>query len=141
LPGAPEASKRFGERIRALRQARSRTQKELAAAAGIDFTYLSKVENGHGEPPSEETIRRLARELNGEEEELLALAVKVPDSLRVRATTDPKLALLLRRLPSMPSTRLQSVYRAAGIGTNAPSSAQRLGGAEAPNSTSRKARR
>jgi transcriptional regulator with XRE-family HTH domain len=88
----------------------------LALAAGIDFTYLSKLENGHGEPPSEETIRRLARELGGDAEELLALAVKVPESLKARASNDPDLALLLTRLPAMPSSRLRSVYRAAGIG-------------------------
>ena len=126
MPGAPEATRRFGERIRALRHAHGRKQRELALAAGIDFTYLSKLENGHGKPPSEETIRRLAKELSGDAEELLALAVKVPEGLRARASNDPNLALLLTRLPSMPSSRLRSVYRAAGIGGTSPSASASL---------------
>jgi transcriptional regulator with XRE-family HTH domain len=50
----------FGERVRELRKERGLSQRDLAGRSGIDFTYLSKIENGRMEPPSEEVIRRVA---------------------------------------------------------------------------------
>lgn len=115
MPTDSLAMRRFGERIRHLRNSAKKTQRELSAAAGIDYTYLSKLENGRGEPPAEATIRRLASELNADPQELLALALKMPRGLRDRAASDPQLAILLTRLPTMSRTELRSVYRAAGI--------------------------
>ncbi len=68
----------FGERVRQLRKERHMTQRELAEQVDIDFTYLSKIENGHGVPPAEATIRRLARVLDADAEELILLADKLP---------------------------------------------------------------
>src|SRR4030095_9726119 len=54
----------FGCRLRELRQARGMTLRALAEAAGVDFTYLSKIENGRaGYLPGAETIRDLAQAL------------------------------------------------------------------------------
>ncbi len=44
----------------------------------IDFTYLSKIENGHGVPPAEATIRRLAAALHADADELILVADKLP---------------------------------------------------------------
>jgi transcriptional regulator with XRE-family HTH domain len=41
----------FGERLRELRKAKGLNQKELADKVGIDFTYLSKLENGRRSSP------------------------------------------------------------------------------------------
>ena len=52
----------FGERIRQLRKAKNLHQNELAAKVGINFTYLSKIENDKletGDFPSEDTIKKL----------------------------------------------------------------------------------
>lgn len=68
----------FGERIRQLRKEHHMTQRELADLVSIDFTYLSKIENGHGVPPAEATIRRLADVLDTPAEELVLLANKLP---------------------------------------------------------------
>ncbi len=68
----------FGERVRQLRKGHFLTQRDLAERVGIDFTYLSKIENGHGVPPAEETIRRLAAELDADADELILLAKKLP---------------------------------------------------------------
>ncbi len=68
----------FGTRIRQLRREHDLTQRELAEQAGIDFTYLSKIENGHADAPAEGTIRRLATLLHTEPDELILLANKLP---------------------------------------------------------------
>jgi transcriptional regulator with XRE-family HTH domain len=70
----------LGERIRELRHARQLTQRQLASEAGLDFTYLSKIENNRLEhSPSIKTLQDLARALNVDELELLELADKVPE--------------------------------------------------------------
>ena len=48
-----EESKRFGVKLRELRTKAGMTQRELAGRVTIDFTYLSKIENGVMPPPSE----------------------------------------------------------------------------------------
>ena len=69
----------FGERLRALRRRRGLTLRALAEPVGVDFTYLSKIENGKaGYLPGADTIRRLADALGADPLELLHLANKVP---------------------------------------------------------------
>lgn len=68
----------FGSRIRQLRKEHKLTLRELAAEVGINFTYLSKIENDQGSPPAEATIRRIAGVLSAEEDELILLADKLP---------------------------------------------------------------
>ncbi len=67
----------FGPYLRGLRRAQRLTQQQLADAIGVDFTYLSKIENGRVDPPSEAAIRHLAAVLEADPEEMLARAAKV----------------------------------------------------------------
>src|SRR5438445_13012735 len=100
VPLAPARDKTFGSWIRKLRRERGMSQRRLAQKVGIDFTYLSKLENDAGQSPGDDLIRRLAVELGEDADELLALAGKVPvDELRARAKEDPEFARALRRLP------------------------------------------
>lgn len=101
----------FGQRIQRLRRERGLTQRQVAAELGIDFTYLSKLENDRGEPPGEDTVRRLAAVLQTDEEMLLALAGKVPPELRERAQREVAFARLVRRLPSMTDEELRRVSK------------------------------
>lgn len=101
----------FGQRIKRLRLESGMTQREVAAKLKIDYTYLSKLENGRGEAPGETTIRGLAELLNADPEELLALAGKLPGTLRERAQGDVQFARLLRRLPSVPDAEMKTIYR------------------------------
>ena len=72
----------FGQRLRELRQQRHLTQRQLAERAGINFTYLSKLENDRVEhTPSIKTLRDLARVLEVDELELMDLANKLPPVL------------------------------------------------------------
>ena len=97
----------FGQRIQRLRRGLDLTQRQVPAELGIDFTYLSKLENDRGEPPGEETIRGLATLLQTDEEMLLAMAGKVPAELRDRARDDLAFARFLRRLPSVPDSKIR----------------------------------
>lgn len=71
----------FGRTIRGLRKERGITQKELAEGVGIDFTYLSKIENDRMPPPSEKTIRALGEALGTDPDQLILLAGKLPVDL------------------------------------------------------------
>jgi PAS domain S-box-containing protein len=76
----------FGDRLRELRKAKGSTQGDLANRVGIDFTYLSKLENGVMPPPGEKTISALASVLNADPDELFGLAGKIPSQLLERIT-------------------------------------------------------
>jgi len=71
----------FGTRLRDLRKRAGLSQRGLATKAGIDFSYLSKIESGAMPPPSEKVILRLAEVLNTDKDELLTLAGKVPSDI------------------------------------------------------------
>jgi transcriptional regulator with XRE-family HTH domain len=61
---------RFGSRIRDARQAAGMTQEDLAAACGVERSYLSVLERG-GRDARLSTVTRLARSLNLQPGDLL----------------------------------------------------------------------
>ncbi|MBL1209631.1 helix-turn-helix transcriptional regulator [Geminocystis sp. GBBB08] len=69
----------FGILIKEARKQKGYTQRDLAKKLGIDFTYLSKLENNRPDyAPKEELIRKLADCLDLEENELIFLAGRIP---------------------------------------------------------------
>jgi len=98
----------FGKRIRQLRVEKGMTQRDLSARVGIDFTYLSKIENSRAAPPSDTVIEKLARELGADLEELLSLAGKVSqDEVRGAVAEDSRVGVLFRKLQSRSLTEEQ----------------------------------
>jgi len=91
----------FGERLRQLRLERRINQRDLAAQVGIDFTYLSKIENGRMAPPAGDTIVKIARALDAETDELLLLANKVPRDLTPVITKSVALPAFLRSISDL----------------------------------------
>jgi transcriptional regulator with XRE-family HTH domain len=80
----PQQQPSFGQYLRTLREDRHLTQRRLAEKAGIDFTYLSKLENERLEhTPSVRTLVSLAKALQVDELELMERADKMPASLSV----------------------------------------------------------
>ena len=71
----------FGKRLRELRKQAGMTQRGLADEVGVDFSYLSKIENGVLPPPSEKVISKLAETLNASRDELLSLAGRIPSEI------------------------------------------------------------
>src|SRR5208337_19066 len=77
----------FGQRLRQIRKEKELTLRTVAEEAGIDFTYLSKIENGRiPYTPAVKTIRKLASALKVEAIELLTLANKLPKELEALKT-------------------------------------------------------
>jgi transcriptional regulator with XRE-family HTH domain len=74
------------------------SQRELAAQAGVDFTYLSKLENDRIAPPSAKTISTLAAILDADADELAVLAGKIPADLVEVLTLNPGAIKLFRSL-------------------------------------------
>ncbi len=94
----------FGQRIKELRRQRNLTQRQLAEQTGVDFTYLSKIENDRLEhTPSIRTIQDLARALETDELELMELANKLPPLLEAIAR-DKEALRFFRRVSEMVKT-------------------------------------
>jgi len=91
----------FGSHIRGLRRERGLTQRDVAAAAGIDFSYISKLENDRlPHTPSAKTIAMLATVFDTNELELLQLAGKLPPELARQPEAVAVLRAAGRRIPS-----------------------------------------
>jgi transcriptional regulator with XRE-family HTH domain len=99
----------FGERLRQLRREQRMNQRTLAASVGIDFTYLSKIENGRMAPPSADTIVKLAHALDANPDELLLLANKVPEDLTPVITQSPRWPAFLRSICDLTDDELREL--------------------------------
>jgi transcriptional regulator with XRE-family HTH domain len=107
----------FGEYLRRRREQRRAQDpafsvRRLAGRAGIEPSYLSKIERGEQPPPSEETIRSLARELGEDADVLLALGGKVSSDLQRIIRRRPALfAELIRDLKDLPDHAVLRLVR------------------------------
>ena len=81
--------KTFGEMLRECRRQSALSQRELAKRAGVDFSYISKLENGRLSAPAADTILRLTEAMGISEEELLAAAKKMPTKVNEQLVEKP----------------------------------------------------
>ncbi len=79
----------FGEILREKRRAAGISQRQLAGLADVDFSYVSKMENGRLPAPAAETILRFAQVLGCSTEELLAAGRKMPAEIENRLSSEP----------------------------------------------------
>jgi transcriptional regulator with XRE-family HTH domain len=104
----------FGQRIKELRTAKGLGQRAVAAEVGINFTYLSKIENDRVDFaafPSEETIRKLAKVLEADVDELLLMAEKIPDHIRKRVLQRPEAFRMIASLDDKSLDRLVATIK------------------------------
>jgi transcriptional regulator with XRE-family HTH domain len=107
----------FGEYLRERRLARAGEDatfslRRLAERVGIEPSYLSKIERDEQPPPGEETIRRLAGELDEDSDILLALAGKVSgDLLDIIRQRPALIAELLRSVRRAPAKKIEQIAR------------------------------
>ena len=76
--------KSFGEFLKRLRKKQNKTQRDLANEVGVNYTYLSKLENDTPgfESISEGTLKRLATSLDADADEMISRAGKVPSDVQ-----------------------------------------------------------
>ena len=107
----------FGRFIRERRESLKREDpaysvRRVAQRMGIQPSYLSKVERDEVSPPSEETTRKLAHELNVDSDMLLAMAGKVSTDLQDVIRKRPELfAELIRGLKEVPDHAVLRIVR------------------------------
>src|SRR6266567_2549333 len=104
----------FGERVRELRKGKNLTLRELAVKVKVNFTYLSKIENqklSFGEYPSEDLIHKLAKVLEGEVDELLLLAQKIPEDIKKRVIERPD---AFRKIAKLDDEKLDKLLEELG---------------------------
>lgn len=100
---------KFGDKLRQIRHSRGLSQRVLAEKVGLNYTYISKIENDRldfSQFPSEATIRKLAEALETDEDELLLIAKKIPEAIRKRIVERPE---AFRRLAALDDHALDQV--------------------------------
>lgn len=103
-----------GKRIREIRKARNLTQRQLAEKVGINFTYLSRVENDRlddDQTPREDTLQKIANALETDADELLLLARRIPDAFRERILSKPG---IFRRILTLSDQALEEMLNEVG---------------------------
>jgi transcriptional regulator with XRE-family HTH domain len=113
LPERGDASLTFGDVLRELRVARGVSQAQLASRAGMDRSYVNRLEAGERGAPAPAATEALARALDLsdlEADRLFIAAGLLPRSLRALGADDPTILLLAKRLAD---PRLSVAARAA----------------------------
>ena len=105
----------FGSRVRQIRQSQTMTQRDLAARACIDISYLDRIERGHCPAPSCPTITALACALGVDWDELYALANKVPFDIIHILVRSPLLVQLVRLGSQWSDDQVRQFLRQNGI--------------------------
>src|SRR5688572_3833393 len=94
----------FGQILREIRRSKNLSQRDLAAKTGVDFTYISKLENDRMPPPAAETIIKLAEVLEAPQEILLATSGKVDNEIKEVITSSPEAVKFLNEVKHMQLT-------------------------------------
>ncbi len=112
-PGEMNFGALLRERRESLRRSDRRfSLRQVAERIGVEPSYLSKVERGEAAPPSEDTIVRLATELDLDPDALLALAGKVSSDLKEVIRRRPELfGRLIRELRDLPDHAVLRIAR------------------------------
>jgi HTH-type transcriptional regulator, competence development regulator len=76
-----EREQTFGQALRTARREQHISQRELARRIGVDFSYISKIENDRLPAPSADRVVAIADALGMPSASLLALTGKLPSSV------------------------------------------------------------
>lgn len=102
--------KEFGSKLRSLRIRKNLGVRELATKSGMSHTFLSRVEMGKQTPPAEDKLRALARELECDPDELLAMSGRLPaDVVKIIRKHPKEYIALLRGLRNKSANQLDIV--------------------------------
>ena len=82
----------FGKLLKSLRNEKRVSIKQLAAEVGLNYTYISKLENAKVKP-SPEVINRFSHYFNYNKDELMIAAGKIPKDIEEILKGNPKEAI------------------------------------------------
>ncbi len=99
----------FGPRLRALRQQVGLSQRDLAQRAGLDFSYISKLENERLPPPAADTIVVLCSILGVSADELLAATHKLPSDVEEQISASASAQAFLREAQGLTEAQWQQL--------------------------------
>jgi len=114
-----EDTKKFGERVRELREVKARTDpaftvRQFAQTMGLSPSYISMLERGEVNPPKADNIRKMAELLECNADELFALAKKVnPELANIIVSNHEIVPNLLRTVRDMPAAQVEQVLNFA----------------------------
>ena len=97
-------TKTFGQTLKEIRRSKGVTQRELATAVGVDFSYISKIENDRMPPPAADTIVKICEKLKVAPDMLLAMTGKMPTSIKKAISQNPAAQQFLREAQTMTLT-------------------------------------
>ncbi len=94
----------FGQNLREIRRFKGISQRELAKSVGVDFSYISKIENDRLPPPAADTIVKICEALSVPPDELLAMTGKMPSQVKQMVGTSSSALQFMRQAQSMKIT-------------------------------------
>lgn len=107
-----KVAKGFGPTVRAWREEKEIGLRRFAEQVEMSPTYLSKVERGDFPPPGEEKILAIAKVLDKDPDELLALAGRVASDLGEIIQQKPKeMATFLRAARGLGASEIERLTR------------------------------
>ncbi len=110
----------FGKALRVIRRMAKISQRELAEQIGVDFSYISKIENDRLPPPSADTIVAICQVLQQDPGELLALTGKIPTEVQRTISASKAAQAFLREAQQLSltdaewETMLHSMHKLRG---------------------------
>lgn len=108
------STKSFGAIVRRERERREIGLREMAKMIGVSPTYLSKVERDHFLPPAEDKVRKIAKIIDYDQDELLALAGRVASDLNEIIRRHPReMASFLRTANGLSLEQMAKLLRSA----------------------------
>jgi transcriptional regulator with XRE-family HTH domain len=91
----------FGHALRDIRRSKGVSQRQLAEKVGVNFSYISKVENDRFPPPAADTIVKICEALEVEPDTLLALTGKIPSEIKEVISSSPAALQFIRSAQSL----------------------------------------
>lgn len=105
---------KFGRTVRKLREEKQISIAQLARRVGMSPTYLAPIERDVFPPPAESKVVKIAKALDQDSDEFLALAGRVASDLHriIRKRPSPT-ARLLRAVSGLPEAEIEKIVKAA----------------------------
>ena len=100
-------AQKFGQVLRERRRSRNVTQRELAQKVGVDFSYISKVENDRLPPPSADTIVKICNALSVPPAELLSMTGKMPSQVKHMLSGSPAALQFMQQAHDLALTEVE----------------------------------